>query len=191
MPKDKNYMYDSVFLELCNVRCRETENDFCKQTEDSLTFSNKNVEEAIDKLSSGKSPDEYGLSAEHLKVAKHLITPVQNKRLGLRIGTVYTGSCIWDDVAFLTKFKEELQIMFNEAKGYSGKHRYEIHPTKTNVVVAANEHKVKDNPSLTLGENLIQITDSAVHLGISRSGKKESNINTTELVSLLDELHTH
>ena len=74
--------------------------------------------------------------------------------------------------------------MFNEAKGYSGKHRYEIHPTKTNVVVAANEHKVKDNPSWTLGENLIQTTDSAVHLGISRSGKKESNINTTERISV-------
>ena len=367
MPKDKNY--DSVFLELCNVRCRETENDFSEQTEDSLTFSNKNVEEAIDKLNSGKSPDEYGLTAEHLKAAKHLITPVitetfnqiikektvpssfktgiitpvlkkgkdakamenyrgitvsgalgklfeysvlsklnftqssqqfgfttglspimagllvseakaevqlsgseglflatldsqkafdvvhhtilleklaqkgvhkdiwlivknlyegltskvkwigqcsesfpvkqgvrqggilsthlykvfiddfletlQNKRLGLRIGTVYTGSpACCDDVAFLTKFKEELQIMFNEAKGYSGKHRYEIHPTKTNVVVAENEHKVKDNPSWTLGENLIQTTDSAVHLGISRSGKKESNINTTERISV-------
>ena len=335
MPKDKNY--DSVFLELCNVRCRERENDFSEQTEDSLTFSNKNVEEAIDKLNSGKSPDEYGLTAEHLKAAKHLITPVitetfnqiikektvpssfktgiitpvlkkgkdakamenyrgitvsgalgklfeysvlsklnftqssqqfgfttvqspimagllvseakaevqlsgseglflatldsqkafnavhhtilleklaqkgvhkdiwlivknlyegltskvkwigqcsesfpvkqgvrqggilsthlykvfiddfletlQNKRLGLRIGTVYTGSpACCDDVTFLTKFKEELQIMFNEAKGYSGKHRYEIHPTKTNVVVAANEHKVKDNPSWTLGQ---------------------------------------
>ena len=39
MPKIKNY--DSVFIELCNVRCRETENDFCEQTEDSSIFLNK------------------------------------------------------------------------------------------------------------------------------------------------------
>ena len=41
-----------------------------------MTVSNKNVEDAIDKLNSGKSFDEYGLSAGHLKAAKHLITPV-------------------------------------------------------------------------------------------------------------------
>ena len=75
---------------------------------------------------------------------------LQNKRLGFRIGTVYMASpACCDGVAFLTKFKDELQIMFSEAKGYSGKNRYEIHPTKTNVVVVANEHKVKDSPTWT------------------------------------------
>ena len=98
---------------------------------------------------------------------------LQNKCLGLRIGTVYTGSpACCDDLAFLTKFKEELQIMFNEDKGYCGKHRYKLHPTKTNVVVAANELKVKDNQNWTLGGSSLQTTDSAVHLGISRSGEK-------------------
>ena len=81
--------------------------------------------------------------------------------------------------------------MYNEAKGYSGKHRYEIHQTKTNVIVAANEHEVKDNPSWTLGENLIQITDSAVHLGISRSGKRNQISIQQNEFPLLDELHTH
>ena len=110
---------------------------------------------------------------------------LQNKRLGLRIGTVYTGSpACCDDVAFLTKFKEELQIMFNEAKGYSGKHRYEIHPTKTNVVVTANEQKVKGNPTWKLGENSISTSESAVHLGINRSGKREANINIVERISV-------
>ena len=56
MPKDKNH--DSVFLELCNVRCREIENDFL--TEDSISFTNRNVEDAIDKLNSGKAPDAIG-----------------------------------------------------------------------------------------------------------------------------------
>ena len=53
------------------------------------------------------------------------------------------------------------------------------------MVVAANELKVKDNQNWTLRENSIQTTDSAVHLGISRSGKKESNINTTERISVI------
>ena len=74
--------------------------------------------------------------------------------------------------------------MLNESKGYSKKYRYEIHPNKTNVVVMANERKVKDNPTWTLGEDLIQTSESAVHLGINRAGKKESNINTTERISL-------
>ena len=43
---------------------------------DGLTFSNKKLKDTIDKLNSGKSPDECGLSAEHLKAAKLLITRV-------------------------------------------------------------------------------------------------------------------
>ena len=40
MPKDKNY--DSVFLELCNVRCRDTKNDILARSEDDgLTFSKR------------------------------------------------------------------------------------------------------------------------------------------------------
>ena len=54
--------------------CRMTENDFLAQTEDGLAFANKNVEDEFNKSDSGKSPDEYGLSAEHLKSAKYLIT---------------------------------------------------------------------------------------------------------------------
>ena len=56
-----------------NIRCRDTENNFLAQSEDDggLTFLNQVVEDAIDELSSGKSPYEYGLAAEYLKAAKH------------------------------------------------------------------------------------------------------------------------
>ena len=97
--------------------------------------------------------------------------------------TVGTTVCC-DDVAYLTKCKHELQLMFGESKGYSGKHRYEIHPTKTNVVAAANEHKVDKSSSWTLGENSIDISDSAVHLGIMRLGKTESSFNVDERIPL-------
>ena len=80
---------------------------------------------------------------------------LQNKPLGLRKETVYTGSpaCCDDDV-LLNKFKEELQIMLNKSMGYSRKHRYEILPTKTNVVVVANQHKMKDNTTWTLSQRI-------------------------------------
>ena len=87
-------------------------------------------------------------------------------------------------MAILTKCKQELQLIFGESKEYSRKYRYEIHPAKTNVIAAANEHKVDKSLSWTLGENSINISDSAVHLGTMRLGKIESSINVDERISL-------
>ena len=53
MPKDRNY--DSVFLELCNIRCDEAECDFNSQTDECLLFSNEDVENAMDNINSGKA----------------------------------------------------------------------------------------------------------------------------------------
>ena len=74
MPKDKNC--DSVFFELCNIRYNEAECDFRSQTDDLITFSNEDIENAIDKVNTGKSSDEYGLCAEHFKSVKQTLTPV-------------------------------------------------------------------------------------------------------------------
>ena len=107
------------------------------------------------------------------------------KRLGFRIGTVFVGSpACCDDIAFLTKSKDELQIMFNEGKQYSEKHRYEIHPTKTNIVDLVNGSKVNDDMTWNLGDNILSFSDTAVHLGVARAGKKESDINIDERISL-------
>ena len=107
------------------------------------------------------------------------------KRLGFRIGTVFVGSpACCDDIAFLTKSKDELQIMFNEGKRYSEKHRYEIHPTKTNIVDLVNGSKVNDDMTWNLGDNTLSFSDTAVHLGVTRAGKKESDINIDERISL-------
>ena len=107
------------------------------------------------------------------------------KRLGFRIGTVFVGSpACCDDIAFLTKSKDELQIMFNEGKQYSEKHRYEIHPTKTNIVDLVNGSKVNDDMTWNLGDNILSFSDTAIHLGVTRAGKKESDINIDERISL-------
>lgn len=47
-----------------------------------------------------------------------LLEILKSKRLGFRLGTVYIGSpTVADDVTFLTKLREELQLMFGEAGG--------------------------------------------------------------------------
>ena len=56
-----------------------------------------------------------GILSTHLSQAfiDDYLEILQNKRLGLGIGTVYTGSqARCGDVAFLTKFKDELQNIF-------------------------------------------------------------------------------
>lgn len=63
-----------------------------------------------------------------------LLELLKSKGLGYRLGTIYIGSpTVADDVTFLTKFREELQLMFDEAGGYSSSNRYQIHPMKTEV----------------------------------------------------------
>ena len=44
--------------------------------------------------------------------------------------------------------------MFNEGKQYSGKHRYEIHPSKTNIVDLVNGCKVNGDMTWNLGDNV-------------------------------------
>ena len=61
-PKDNDY--DNAFLKLCNIRCDKA---YCELSDssDKLSFSEPDIEKVIDKLHNGKSPDEYGISAEH------------------------------------------------------------------------------------------------------------------------------
>ncbi|MEW8090529.1 MAG: reverse transcriptase domain-containing protein [Candidatus Thiodiazotropha endolucinida] len=67
VPKDKHY--DSAFLELCSVR-HELITQICEES--SLPFESvttSEVKKAISQLNSKKAPDEFGLTAEHLKFA--------------------------------------------------------------------------------------------------------------------------
>ena len=112
-----------------------------------------------------------------------LLDILRSKRLGLRLGTVYIGDpTVADDLAFLTTLKDEQHLMFGEAGGFSSSNRYQIHPTKTAVTMLSGSPE--DGELWTLGENELKVTDSTVHLGITRVGRKESEINTTERISL-------
>ncbi|MES9879579.1 MAG: reverse transcriptase family protein [Sedimenticola sp.] len=72
IPKQDHF--EDEFLELCEIRqeiIQSIQND--KYTLE--LFTEKDTCNAIDCLNTGKSPDEYGLSAEHLKSAKDTISP--------------------------------------------------------------------------------------------------------------------
>ena len=65
VPKDNGY--DSAYLELCNTRHKMIK-QICEESSEILDpVTPKEVEEGISKLNSKKSPDEFGLTAEHLK----------------------------------------------------------------------------------------------------------------------------
>ena len=99
-----------------------------------------------------------------------LLYILENKRLGFGIGTVFAGST----ACFVTKSGDELQLMFNEGKDYSGRHRYEIHPIKTNIVDLVNGDNVNTDMTLSLGENVVSFSDTATHPGITRTGQKKN-----------------
>ena len=67
VPKDNGY--DNVFMKLCNLRCEQ--NRAClSDSSDNLSFGEVDIEKVINKLHNGKSPDEYGISAELFKAGK-------------------------------------------------------------------------------------------------------------------------
>ena len=68
--------------------------------------------------------------------------------------------------------------MFGEGNGFSARNRYQIQPTKT--VVAMLSGKADDGDRWTLRGNALEVSDRATHLGITRAGEKESEINISE-----------
>ena len=74
--------------------------------------------------------------------------------------------------------------MLSEAEGFSGRNRFQIHPVKTQVVSLPNIHTNNEDLKWTLGENVLSLKENTVHLGLIRSGKKESELNIKERISL-------
>ena len=110
-----------------------------------------------------------------------LLNMLRSKRLGFHLEQcIYIGDpTVADDFAYLTRFKDELQLMLYEADGYSGQNRYQIHPVTTEVVSLSNTSN--GDLKWTFGENMLTLTDKTVHLGLTRSGKKELKIESVWL----------
>ena len=104
--------------------------------------------------------------------------------LGMHIGYICVGCPICaDDVLFMTKDPEELQVMFAIAKSYSGGHRYTIHPQ---VVRKLCSSKVTDSvrQEWPIGDNILHLSYRTTHLGLTRTDKDEGGVNDVERISL-------
>ena len=77
IPKESKF--DNSYLELCQIRQHLVEEVLYNQQTTIEPYKEDDVSKAIDNLNSGKSPDEYGLCAEHLKLAKESVTPTLTK----------------------------------------------------------------------------------------------------------------
>ncbi|CAC5425418.1 unnamed protein product [Mytilus coruscus] len=73
IPKESKF--DNSYLELCQLRQRLLEEVLYNQQTNIKPYKEDDISKAIDNLNTGKSPDEYGLCAEHLKLAKETVTP--------------------------------------------------------------------------------------------------------------------
>lgn len=75
LPKDDEY--DSSYMDLCKTRQNLVEQYYKDHpVQASESYTELEVKTSIERLNTGKSADEFGLTAEHLKHAKSAITPV-------------------------------------------------------------------------------------------------------------------
>ena len=74
MPKKSEY--DNSYLDLCQTRQNLIEKFYKENPVTSDPYTETEIQKSIETLNVGKSPDEYGLTAEHLKNAKSVLTPV-------------------------------------------------------------------------------------------------------------------
>ncbi|MEW8544540.1 MAG: hypothetical protein AB2693_13510, partial [Candidatus Thiodiazotropha sp.] len=87
LPADRGY--DSAYLELCSTR-HEIIKQVCDESSEYLEpFTLKEVRDAVQKLNTKKAPDEFGLTAEHLKLSNCVliddITDIFNQILHTKI----------------------------------------------------------------------------------------------------------
>ncbi|CAC5418796.1 RYR1 [Mytilus coruscus] len=74
MPKDSEY--DNSYLEHCKTRLNLIEKFYKENPATSDPYTEKEIQNSMENLNIGKLPDEHGLTAEHLKYAKMVLTPV-------------------------------------------------------------------------------------------------------------------
>ena len=113
------------------------------------------------------------LAPENYKVfINPLLKSLCNAGVGAKIGPFYCGcpTCA-DDIFLITNTDEQLQTMLHVVYKYSEQERYEIHPTKTKILVQKH-HPNAAEPNViqcwSLGDSNIKQSSSCTHLGIDR-----------------------
>ena len=90
-----------------------------------------------------------------------------------------------DDVALLTRCKNELQLMANVFNRNCKQDRVTIHPSKSNVVLLKNHKSVtKKNVKVELNGNNISLSENTTHLGLLHAEVNENIINIDDRLRL-------
>ena len=117
------------------------------------------------------------LAPENYKVfINPLLKLLCNAGLGVKIGPIYCGcpTCA-DDIIILTNSDEQLQTILHIVYNYSKQERYEIHPSKTKILIQKHHpNAVAPNviQSWSLGNDNIKQSNTCTHLGIDRYNNK-------------------
>ena len=113
-----------------------------------------------------------------------LLLDLENRSIGLHIGTTYTGcpTCA-DDLSLMSECSEEFGSMLNIAHTYACQHRYIIHPEKS-VAVCKNKASKSKPETWKLGNEQISVEEKTVHLGLIRAKTKESKQNVTNRINI-------
>jgi hypothetical protein len=86
IPKEE--LFDISYVNQCNIKQSILEEELEKVHYSTEPFTEEEVQNSIDKLNTNKSSDEYGISAEHLKNSKKImssfLTKTFNKILEIR-----------------------------------------------------------------------------------------------------------
>ena len=106
-----------------------------------------------------------------------LLSQLEMSGAGLTMGEIYLGApTVADDVLLLSNSSLDLQHMLDIVSEYSSLHRYNTHPTKSEVCVISREPEFL--PALKewhISDVKLPISHQATHLGITRSDLQTSD----------------
>ena len=115
IPKEE--LFDISYVNQCNINQSILEEELEKVHYSTEPFTEEEVQNSIDKLNTNKSSDEYGISAEHLKNSKKImssfLTKTFNKILEIRKAPTSFKTGVLTPV--LKKKKTQLCIQVTEA----------------------------------------------------------------------------
>ncbi|CAG2213756.1 GET1 [Mytilus edulis] len=96
----KPEQFDDLYVNLCKIRQKEMLKTLEDQEIPSDYFTSADIIKAIEELNMNKSPDEFGLCAEHLKFSKNEIAPYLTKLFNNIIETLKTPGTFKTGILF-------------------------------------------------------------------------------------------
>ena len=118
------------------------------------------------------------LSTGHYKRYNNLLLlHLESNYSGTRIGSIRIPHItVADDLALMAESETETQVMLWDVENNANCDRYYIHPMKSHILRYCCGRKKKPDFDIFLSGDRVDITDSAVHLGIVRNTSRKVDI---------------